>query len=122
MRDEQVRLWHDDVRPAPDGWLWAKTNAAAMEVLAEYEVDEISLDHDLGAVPTGDMDPRRYMTSRGSAEETGVDLARWMVEFDRVPPRITIHSWNPPGAERIAAVLTAAGHPCLIKPFVVPDA
>lgn len=43
-----MRLWLDDVRPAPDGWVWVKTARDAIALLAAVGVAEISLDHDLG--------------------------------------------------------------------------
>ena len=43
-----VKLWLDDVRPAPLGWTWCKTVAAAQALLMTGSVEEASLDHDLG--------------------------------------------------------------------------
>lgn len=115
-----IKLWHDDVRPAPEGWVWCKTNEKAQEVLASAIVDECSLDHDLGAVPTGEMDPREVLYLQGSAEETGLHLVEWMIANEKVPPIVRIHSWNPPGAKRMADALAAAGYVGLIEPFVMP--
>ena len=41
-----TRLWLDDVREAPAGWVWAKTNEEAQRVLLEQQVTHCSLDHD----------------------------------------------------------------------------
>jgi len=115
-----LKLWHDDVRPAPEGWFWAKTNSAAQEVLSHCVVDECSLDHDLGAIPTGDMDPREVMYLQGSAEETGLHLVEWMIANEKVPPIVRIHSWNTAGAKRMADALADADYVALVEPFVMP--
>lgn len=45
---KKVRLWHDDVRPAPAGWVHARTNKEAIDIFINNEVVEASLDHDMG--------------------------------------------------------------------------
>ncbi|HJZ18738.1 MAG TPA: cyclic-phosphate processing receiver domain-containing protein [Candidatus Nanoarchaeia archaeon] len=48
-----MKLWIDDIRPAPEGWVWAKNANFAMACF-NFGVEEISLDHDLGEnIPTG---------------------------------------------------------------------
>jgi hypothetical protein len=124
-----MKLWHDDIRPAPEGWVWARTNTEAKMHLRTGYVEEISMDHDLGAqglppVVTDQMTPeefREYMTIRGTGEETGLGLAQWMALQGCIPEKITIHSWNPTGAARMAAVLyEASGTMPLIEPFRLP--
>lgn len=109
-----MRLWHDDIRPAPEGWIWARTNAEAQKLLEEHygEIEEASLDHDLGfenADPNGNG--AIYLAGH-SPDGTGLDLVRWMIENDRIPPKVTIHSWNSDGALRMARALADAGHAC----------
>ena len=43
-----MKLWVDDIRPAPEGWCQAySVNAAKEMILANYpDIDGISLDHD----------------------------------------------------------------------------
>ena len=49
-----MKIWLDDIRPAPDGWVWVKNYEEAIELICGPEnFDEISLDHDLGDGPTG---------------------------------------------------------------------
>lgn len=95
-----MKLWHDDIREAPDDtWTVARTNEQALALLSEGGVIEASLDHDLGFA------------------EDGHELAVAMVERDVVPPVVNIHSWNPAGAERMAATLHEGGCPTVtIKP------
>ncbi|RKY28745.1 MAG: hypothetical protein DRP83_00185 [Planctomycetota bacterium] len=50
-----MKLWVDDVRPAPKGWIWAKSYKQAMRLMEEndWDFDVISLDYDLGEEKTG---------------------------------------------------------------------
>jgi hypothetical protein len=110
--DVPFYVWHDDIRPAPrqGQWAWVRTNEEAIRLLSSRDVDGISLDHDLGLY-------------HFSPEETGYDLVRWMIENDKVPPKVVIHSWNPAGAKRMADALTDAGYPPpLVEPYVVQRA
>ena len=117
-----MKLWHDDVRPPPDGWIWARTNAAAKALLEMAVVSECSLDHDLGFHDVLRPDDPGSVTEVASpgerTDETGLDLVNWMVGTGRVPAKVTIHSWNPDGATAMAASLIASGHPCTIAPYV----
>ena len=57
------RIWLDDIRPAPKGWVLCKTVPEARALLAQGDVVAISLDHDLG-----------------EDQETGYDLLCWIEE------------------------------------------
>lgn len=117
-----IKLWHDDIRPAPEGWVWARTNDAAMDILVTGQVVEISMDHDMGldnfAVQQIDDNPE-LLFGMGQAEQTGLDLVNWMVDKGFVPAKITIHSWNPQGAKYMAARFNRFGHDCTISPYVI---
>lgn len=90
-----MKLWHDDWRPAPDdGWEVARTNEEAIALLRSGEFSEASLDFQLA-----------------SFEETGLDLAKAMVELGLTPPRVNIHSWDGAGADAMATVLREGGCP-----------
>lgn len=93
---ERVRLWLDDLRPAPPGWVWVKTVPAALALLRRGLVGEVSLDHDLGEDGGG----------------TGYDVASWIEEeaFHVRLPRLrwAVHSANPIGRERMEMALLAA--------------
>lgn len=119
-----MKLWHDDIRPPPDGWVWARTNEAAMDYLAYGIVDECSLDHDLGlhVIALEDVDDWDTIISvtyehRDKHAPTGLDLVEWMLKNDCVPAKITIHSWNPDGAMHMARRLAFYGHEVLVAPF-----
>jgi len=49
-----MKLWIDDIRQAPDGWIWAKSYTEGFNFICGSEnIDEISFDHDLGEGPNG---------------------------------------------------------------------
>lgn len=110
-----MKLWHDDIRPAPKGWAWARTNEEAKRLLETGNFQLASLDHDLGyhdvEIPEDPDELAEVLLLRGQSEETGLDLVRWMVETKNVPPVIRIHSWNPVGAQAMARVLIDSGLP-----------
>lgn len=122
MTDTTTRIWHDDIRRAPEGWIWSRTNQHAIWHLAGAAVSgipvaEISLDHDLGLHELDPADYEKPEILRGSSEETGLQLVQAMCLLRLVPAIVTIHSWNPEGARNMAHVLNDYGHDCLIRPY-----
>lgn len=77
----------DDIRRAPNGWVQVFNYKEAIRVLSGCDVEEIFLDHDLGG------------------KKTGYDIAVWMVEHDKVPQLVSVHSANPVGREDIEQLL-----------------
>lgn len=117
-----THLWLDDVRPAPDGWVWAKTNEEAKTILLQKNVTHCSLDHDLGMHIANDVNDWDEIieiaySQQEEEPETGFDLVEWMIEMDLVPEHITIHSWNPDGAHRMAMRFLDHGYECTLAPF-----
>lgn len=53
-------------------------------------------------------------------EPDGVQFARWLVENNLVPIRVTIHSWNPVGAERMRDVIDGKALHLIIEPYQRP--
>jgi hypothetical protein len=69
-----VKVWLDDEREAPEGWVHVRTPEEAIELLRAGEVEELSLDHDLG-LDVG-RDERTAMTcSSGSRPSSRVRRA-----------------------------------------------
>jgi hypothetical protein len=95
-----VRVWLDDVRDAPGGWVWATTPEEAIALLESGEVSELSLDHDLGL-------------DRDEFERTGYDVLAWLEREVaegrwRSPlPAIRVHSVNPVGRARMERAIAA---------------
>ena len=107
-----MKVWHDDVREAPEGWERAWDNPTALALLRDNEVEVISLDHDLGCSPD------EGIWAKGcSPDGDGRDLVKAMIAGDLVPPTVYIHSWNPSGAREMAALLRDAGHTAKLSPF-----
>lgn len=84
-----IKLFLDDTRRPPPGWVLVRTPEDAIAQLQKHQVVAISLDHDLGL-----RDPQ---TGR---ERTGYDVLAWIEEqvalTDWRPPKeINIHTSNP---------------------------
>ena len=112
-----MKLWLDDVRPAPQGWTLARTAAEAIDLLKVAlnigdEIEEISLDHDLGA------DPADGIYARGASEHCGCEVVEFLVNRRPfVRQDIRIHSWNGTEAWKMARTLNEAGYGVHIAPY-----
>ena len=77
-----MRIFLDDERKTPDGWIRVYWPDEAIKLLETGNVTEISLDHDLGADDRG----------------TGYDIVLWIEEAvfsgSFTPPMIKVHSAN----------------------------
>ena len=88
---ESIRLWLDDERPAPDGWLHVRTAPEALSIIRGGNVTEASLDHDLGDEPyTGYW----LLTRIEDDVARGVGYAL---------PLFSIHTANPVGYRKMYA-------------------
>lgn len=91
-----MKLWLDDIRPAPEGWFWVKNVDRAKKILvSEPQWDEVSLDHDLGE-----------WTNWGG---DGYYLVDWFCVTNTWPIKITIHSMNPVGRDNMMRSIRAYG-------------
>ena len=82
-----MKLWVDDLRPPPLGWIWAKTSIEAIDALNQSVVSALSLDHDLGG------------------DDTTRPVVLWMCENDVWPDEIHVHSANPVGVEWLTGMI-----------------
>ena len=85
-----MRLYLDDARNTPEGWVRAYTASEAIALLKTGKVVEMSFDHDLGPDPAGN----------------GNDVVVWIEEAVALhrfkPPRImSVHSSNATASERM---------------------
>lgn len=106
-----MKLWVDDVRPAPDGWRWAKTYKEAIEMLhstPKERLTDVSLDHDLGfaEIDTSSWPDGVLYAPNGIDYDitvpTGYDVLEYMIENDLWPTRsISVHSANVVGSQRM---------------------
>ena len=90
-----MKVFLDDLRTPPDGWIHVYWPDEAIELLKTGEVTEISLDHDLGDDDRG----------------TGYDVVLWIEEAAVTagfkPPKITVHSANSAARLRMEAGIQA---------------
>ena len=110
-----MKIWIDDTRPAPIGYIWCKSvnetieriedseirvgmldhnNPLCEESIKELSIDVIDLDHDAG----------------GYAYDGGdyIKLLDWLEETERNYP-IRIHSMNPVGVENMRRIIRRNG-------------
>lgn len=91
-----MRVWLDDVRPAPEGWVRAYTAHEAITLLEVGGIVEVSLDHDLGD---------------GATCGTGYDVVVWIEEAVATrgfrAPVMRIHSANVVGRQRMTAAIAS---------------
>ncbi len=77
-----MKLYLDDERPTPAGWIGVKWPDEAIAYLETGSVTDLSLDHDLGDDERG----------------TGNDVVLWLEEAVALrgfrPPRMSVHSAN----------------------------
>lgn len=98
-----MKIWVDDIRPAPFGYRIARSVNEAKELIEAYEwmkivsggkhyynIDLIDLDHDAGdyACDGGDY----------------INILNWLEETGRNYP-IRIHSMNPVGVENMRRII-----------------
>lgn len=117
-----MKLWIDDVRPAPEEYVWCKSVNEAikffkqrdkavlrlkdyannifpddkefLEIAADYEIELIDLDHDAGDYASDGGDYIRFLD--------------WLEETGRNYP-IRIHSMNPVGVANMRAIIEKNG-------------
>jgi hypothetical protein len=103
-----MRLWIDDVRPAPDGYVWCRSVNEAKTILQNIDWDNtamydgvnyeslelIDIDHDAGD----------YASDGGDY----IKLLDWLEETGRNYP-IRIHSMNPVGVANMRQVIQRNG-------------
>ncbi len=95
-----MKLWVDDERPAPEGWVWVTRPAEAIRALATGTVTDLSLDHDLG------IDPET------NEPQTTRPIVLWLCEMDAAhtrrrywPDQVRVHSQNPVGRQWLEAMI-----------------
>ena len=92
-----MKLWIDDVRPAPQGYMWIITTTEAIKTILAFrnDIEEISLDHDAGNYVAYDGN---YIKILDTMEEKGID---------NIP--IHLHTANPVGRENMRRIIKKNG-------------
>jgi hypothetical protein len=91
-----VKLWIDDIRTCPDGWVWVKDSFAAISrlnktMLKNQFFEAVSFDHDLGG------------------DDTTRPVVLWMCENDYWPEEVYVHTANPVGREWLEGMVDRYG-------------
>ena len=101
-----MKLWIDDVRPAPEGYYWCRSVKEAINIIIYCEatvewdmidahtIELIDVDHDAGD----------YAKDGGDY----IKLLDWLEETSRNYP-IRIHSMNPIGVQNMRAIIRRNG-------------
>ena len=93
-----MKIWLDDIRNAPPGWVRAFTPEQVIGLLQLGKVTALALDHDLGL-------------DDGESERTGYTVLLWLEmevgtgRWTGLVPEITVHSGNPVGRDRMLRVI-----------------
>lgn len=94
-----VKLWLDDLREAPEGWLRAQTRDEAIAILKNNYVEFASLDYDIRWDPGGDG-------CDWENTRTGMAIVIWMWKTGKWPrDGVAVHSSNVAGAQRMISSL-----------------
>ena len=91
-----MKIWVDDIRPAPDGYVWCKSVYATINLIERCNgyIDVIDLDHDAGD----------FYSFGGDY----INILNWLEETGRNYP-IRIHSMNPVGVENMRRIIRKNG-------------
>ncbi len=98
-----LRVFLDDERATPEGWVRVYWPNEAIDLLETNAVAAISLDHDLGNDERG----------------TGYDVVLWIEEAVAVhgfkPPKMTVHSANSSARQKMEAGIRAVEQRVLMR-------
>lgn len=83
-----MNVYLDDLRKCPKGFVLARNVEECIMLLEEYDVNILSLDHDLGA-----------------GEPTGTDVAAYIVRSGRYPREIYLHTSSEWGRSKMFHML-----------------
>ena len=103
-----MKLWIDDVRPAPKGYLWVKSvKEAKREIIkfltvgimsnkeAPFPLELLDIDHDAGD----------YYNDGGDF----IEILKWFEKTKTPCPPIRIHSMNVVGVENMRRIIQKNG-------------
>ena len=105
-----MKLWIDDIRPAPEGYIWCKSvNEAkakicfAHQIYSNHWMDHV-VDADVISIIDIDHDAGEYVHDGGDY----IRLLDWIEEIGGNYP-IRIHSQNPVGVENMRRIIQRNG-------------
>ena len=95
-KTDKINLYVDDLRDCPEGFQVARNFNEAINYLKNYQVEILSLDHDLGEDSEGNLLP------------TGYDIVKYMCEHGLRANKIYLHTDNPVGRDNMYHTLLGA--------------
>ena len=99
-----MKLWIDDIRPAPDGYVWKKSVNDAISFIQRLEwYDKYITDITLEFIDI-DYDAGDYVSDGGDY----IKFLDWLEETGRSYP-IHIHSMNPVGVANMRRIIERNG-------------
>lgn len=99
-----MNMWIDDVRPAPEGYVWRKSVNAAKRYIKDFERRQEPFHFDSIALIDIDHDAGDFVYDGGDY----IKLLDWLEETGRNYP-IRIHSMNPVGVANMRAIIERNG-------------
>lgn len=117
-----MKLFIDDIREAPEGWVLARSISSAVNLIQRYqsEITHISFDHDISfsvirkdgsVVPHPSPDTFKvvcyYVVEKIFSQSSGI----------REDIVLTTHSANPVGRKEIVAIFNDVGCKCTETPY-----
>jgi hypothetical protein len=112
-----MKLYIDDIRPAPEGWMQARNVTDAIKTIARFgvEITDISLDHDISLSVSVSGEYRPF-----PSDETFQAVAYYIIAFYKnllvQKPSITIHTANPVGGKELELLLNENGYTTTVTP------
>jgi len=92
----KISLYIDDLRDCPEGFVIARTIEEAKFYFERFQIETLSLDHDLGVDEQGNLLP------------TGYDLVKYICENGIRVDNIYLHTDNPVGRNNMYYTLLGA--------------
>ena len=103
-----MKLWVDDIRPAPEGYKWCHSVFRVLKEiqLREYEIKEFGDIEDIDPIELIDLDhDSGYYYMYGGDY---IKILDWLEKTGRNYP-IRIHSMNPVGVENMRRIIRRNG-------------
>lgn len=103
-----MKLWIDDVRTAPEGYIWCRSVYRAIKEIEiqENEINEFGMFENIEPIELIDIDhDAGYYAQYGGDY---IELLNWLEKTGRNYP-IRIHSMNPVGVENMRRIIRRNG-------------
>lgn len=110
---DKIKLFVDDIRPAPEGWQLARTVTDAIRILNTQDVSEVSLDHDISHAVEVNGLARPYPCG-----ETFEPVARFLAvigELGYGPDIVYVHTANAVARANMVQILKGWGDNLIVR-------